>query len=151
MLESPLFPENVSRHQQMSHEPIHILGVGNLGKLVAHSLANNTPSRIILLFHRESLREQWELEGGGITCITDGVANKRSGFGIEVLPPPGAPRDRYETSGIKNLIVATKTYMTKGALECVSDRVDSSSTILFLQNGMGKASPPPAWATRLVV
>jgi 2-dehydropantoate 2-reductase len=128
------------------HEAIHVLGVGNLGKYVAHAVASASPKAsnlITLLFHREGLEEQWRAAGSGIRCImTNGVADTRSGFHLESLLPSTTPSTSGSTAPtpampIKYLIVATKTYNTTGALSLVRDRLDSESSVLFLQNGMG--------------
>ncbi|KAK3936150.1 putative 2-dehydropantoate 2-reductase [Diplogelasinospora grovesii] len=129
-------------HRPKLDDPIHVLGVGNLGKYIAHSPMKQASKPVILLFHRPSLDIEWQSAGCGIQCITDSVLDKRSGFRVEVLPP-SSPSSSNESSQkgsfepIKYLIVATKTYMTTSALELVKGRLDSKSSILFLQNGMG--------------
>lgn len=112
-----------------AQSPIHILGLGNLGKLVAHALASSHPAppQITLLLHRPELSAQW---GQCINVVTKGVPDPRAGFQIE------------ETFGeerglIRHLIVATKTYATIPALKPLRHRLTNESTILFLQNGMG--------------
>ncbi|KAK4135802.1 2-dehydropantoate 2-reductase [Trichocladium antarcticum] len=134
------------------HDPIHVLGLGNLGKYIAHSLIRQGSKPVTLLFHRPSLAPQWQSAGCEIRCVTDGVVDKRSGFRVEVAngQGPHAP--------IKYLIVATKAYMTTSALQLVKHRLDANSSILFLQNGLGPmdeasaeifpdpASRPAYWA-----
>jgi 2-dehydropantoate 2-reductase len=115
---------------------MHILGIGNLGKFCAHAIRKSDPAlAVILLFHRENLREDWTACGKGIEVVTDGVSNTRSGFGVEIMTP-----DAKEplTSCITHLIVASKSYNTTAALRLVRHRLSESSTVLFLQNGMGK-------------
>jgi ketopantoate reductase len=115
-----------------SDTPIHILGVGNLGKYVAYSLVKSSPKPVTLIFHRKSLEDEWRAEGEAVTCITDGIRDSRSGFGIETLPTESpAPEP------IKHLIITTKAYMTVDALKPLKHRLNSNSSILFLQNGMG--------------
>ncbi|KXX82700.1 putative 2-dehydropantoate 2-reductase [Madurella mycetomatis] len=126
----------------MPGDAIYVLGVGNLGKYVAHSLMKEAPGPVTLLFHRSSLEDQWRSAANGIQCITNGVPDTRSGFRIEVLPssaqsPLKCSNKQYALDPIKYLIVTTKTYMTTGALELVKDRLSSETSILFLQNGMG--------------
>lgn len=125
----------------MLDDAIYVLGVGNLGKYVAHSLMKQDSGPVTLLFHRSSLEDQWWSAGSGIECITNGVPDTRSGFRVEVLPlliqsPLKYSNKQYALEPIKYLIVATKTYMTAGALELVKDRLNSETSILFLQNGM---------------
>ena len=64
---------------------IHILGAGNLGAFVAHSLAG-IPNRppITLLLHRRQLR-MWEDYDCSIEIITHGMKEARRGFEAEVV------------------------------------------------------------------
>lgn len=127
----------------MPTDTIHILGVGNLGKYVAHSLARDVACPVTLLFHREGLKEQWESEGSRITWITDGVADTTTDLGIEVLASDTPTKQPVPNPHmIKNLVVTTKAYNIVSALSRIHHRLDSSSTILLLHNGMG-APPPP--------
>lgn len=115
-----------------AQSPIHILGLGNLGKLVAHALASSHPAppQVTLLLHRPELFAQWDKAGRYIDVVTKGVADPRAGFQIE--------ETFGEESGlIRNLIVATKTYSTIPALTPLRHRLSDESTMLFLQNGMG--------------
>jgi 2-dehydropantoate 2-reductase len=130
-------------HQPTTGSPIHVLGIGNLGKYVAHSLMKQASQPVTLIFHRPSLELQWQSAGCGILCATDGVQDKRSGFRVEVLPPPSASSSQGPLEPIKYLIVATKTYMTTNALQLVKNRLNSNSSILFLQNGMGMSNLRP--------
>jgi 2-dehydropantoate 2-reductase len=133
------------RHQSLSRfssivaasdslEPIHILGLGNLGKLFAHSLATYNPTTpITLLLHRHGLVAEWKKAGQCIEVVTNGVSDKRNGFGIDMVLGPWG----QEKSVIKHLIVATKTYATLAALAPLKHHLTEDSTILFVQNGMG--------------
>ena len=112
---------------------IHILGVGNLGRLLAHALANSpSPPPISLLFHRSSLLSEWEQARRKISITTNGVVNSSGYFDVEDVSSGSAPDIL-----ISNLIIATKAINTTSALHSISHRLDSSSNILFTQNGMG--------------
>ena len=112
---------------------IHVLGVGNVGRLFAHALANSkNPPPISLLLHRPSLREEWEKAGRQISITTKGVVNSTGHFDVEDISSPTS-----SDTPISNLIVATKTINTIPALTSVSHRLNSESTVLFTQNGMG--------------
>lgn len=118
-----------SSKMPITSKAIHILGLGNLGKLVAHSLRKSHPEKqISLLFHRESLAEEWGRSGRFIEIERNGVSDCLDGFGEESTREGGA---------IHNLVVATKTHSTVQALLPLKDRLGSNSTILFVQNGMG--------------
>ena len=115
-----------------AQSPIHILGLGNVGKLVAHALASSHPAppQVRLLLHRPELSAQWDKAGRYIDVVTKGVSDPRAGFQVE--------ETFGEESGlIRHLIVATKTYATIPALEPLRHRLSNESTMLFLQNGMG--------------
>ncbi|KAJ8123451.1 hypothetical protein ONZ43_g606 [Nemania bipapillata] len=116
-----------------SLERIYVLGVGNLGKYVAHALRKRHPRLpITLLFHRADLEWEWDAAGRAITLMTDDISDKRTGFDVEFLLDSTGQK-----APIKHLIVATKTYMTAPAIDLVKGRLGKDSSILFLQNGMG--------------
>lgn len=115
----------------MSNAPVHILGIGNLAKLLAHSLRKHYPDLpITLLFHRPSLAEEWDRAGKTIEIVRNGVSDRQKGFLHEDV---FAGKD-----SIHQLIVATKTHATVEALRPLQTRLSASSTLLFLQNGIGK-------------
>jgi 2-dehydropantoate 2-reductase len=124
-----------------SRQPIHILGIGNLGKLVAHSLRKSHPDTpITLLFHRPSLIEEWNKAGQCIEVVRNGVPDRQSDFSYEVVSK--------EQSTIRNLVVATKAYATVQALKPLRDRLAPLSTLLFLQNGIGTCNTCPVSTTQ---
>ncbi|KAH9879855.1 hypothetical protein J1614_001879 [Plenodomus biglobosus] len=117
----------------MAQSPVHILGLGNLGKLLAHSLRKQHPELpITLLFHRPSLLDEWNRAGKCIEIVRGGNSDRQNGFTHEDVSHSG--------SLIRQLIVATKTHATVRALQSIKERLNSSSTLLFLQNGIGKDS-----------
>ena len=126
---------------------VHIQGIGNIGKLLAHSLATvSDRPPIVLMLHRSGLIQAWETAGHAIDLITDGISNKQEGYEVEVIrgsseeDRPLAPRrSRSDSAGdvIHNLIIATKTIHTVSALSAIKSRLTQDSTILFTQNGMG--------------
>ena len=63
---------------------IHILGVGAIGLLIAHSLAGipNRPPITFLVNSRATIRRFRE-SGGRVELITDGISDIRGGFDIE--------------------------------------------------------------------
>lgn len=110
---------------------IHILGLGNIGKLFAHSLARlSPPPPLTLLLHRPELVEAFANNEGAIEIITNGKSHKVTGFDIEIL---GVPCEQP----ITNLIVATKATHTLAAITAVRCRLSEKSSIVFAQNGKG--------------
>jgi len=108
---------------------IYVIGIGNLGKLFAHALATGpSPPPITLLLHRPTLHEEWVREGRTIEIIHNGVSQKGGVFEVEPIDCAGT---------IYHLIVATKAQHTVKAIQSIKHRLLPSSTLLFLQNGMG--------------
>lgn len=113
---------------------IHILGLGNLGRLFAHALAKTDKTTpITLLLHREGLLDEWEQVGQKIEVTTNGIPDQTGSFDVELVSREG-PQDV-----IDNLIVATKATQTTSALSAIRHRLTSASTVLLTQNGMGTA------------
>lgn len=122
--------------EDVKADRIHVLGVGNIGRLFAHALAKeNHPPPISLLLHRPSLLGEWEQAGRTIQITTDGVLDRSGGYDVEVIP---SSEPEHPLGGIiKNLIVPTKTIHTLSALSSIKGRLSAKTTILFAQNGMG--------------
>ena len=80
-----LHPSYIQSRKHEAPKRIHILGAGNLGAFVAHSLAG-IPNRppITLLLHRRQLR-MWEDYGCSIEIITRGMRETRRGFEAEAV------------------------------------------------------------------
>lgn len=117
----------------MSIGRIHVLGLGNLGLLFAHSLSKIRPKPppITLLFHRSNLLKDWQAAGQKIEITTSGVPSVSTSYQVEDVASP------VSTSPIENLIVTTKTLRAKQAVESIKNRLGPQSSILFCQNGMG--------------
>ncbi|KAF0638552.1 hypothetical protein FPSE5266_08659 [Fusarium pseudograminearum] len=129
-----------------SDKRIYILGIGNLGRLFASSLAQapNKPP-ITLVVHRKELLEQWA-EGQGIEILRNGKLEKNKDFDIEwwteAEPDIGPIREVAEGDKLKNLIITTKASASLPQVDRVRGYLDRNSTVLFVQNGMSKLWPP---------
>lgn len=159
-----------STHTQSKPSRIHILGTGKEGKFVAHSLASlGGRPPISLLLQRPSLVNQWHEEGQILELLEAKKSMVQIGFDIE---NPNLTQAEY-TQGrmlstknvlfgqdgwnIDQLIVTTEAPVTVRSLLPIKDRLHSTSTILFLQNGMGvidevneKVFPNPATRPRYI-
>lgn len=123
---------------------VHILGTNTLGKLAAHSLASMKERRSIsLLMFSETLIRKWKSEGENIILVRDGAADSRFGFDVERTTWTQAEYEEQSKAGtimadqpwmIKQLIVTSSGWDTIASLLNIRDRLDSSSTIMFLQN-----------------
>ncbi|QPC77020.1 hypothetical protein HYE68_007772 [Fusarium pseudograminearum] len=129
-----------------SDKRIYILGIGNLGRLFASSLAQapNKPP-ITLVVHRKELLEQWA-EGQGIEILRNDKLEKNKDFDIEwwteAEPDIGPIREVAEGDKLKNLIITTKASASLPQVDRVRGYLDRNSTVLFVQNGMSKLWPP---------
>jgi 2-dehydropantoate 2-reductase len=149
----------------LNYQDIHILGIGNLGKYVAHALAKS-PGRApgslpipsgtyprgrapdpttTLLFHRDGLARDWRKARERVGRLSYNGAHLATNYahGLQYvdlsLPKPEShQRPETVTRPIRNLIVATKAHATVAALKAIGRRLNANSRILFLQNGMGR-------------
>ena len=89
---------------------IHILGAGNLGCFVAHSLVGipNRPPVTLLLLRRQ--RRQWEEHGKSIDLISRGMTQKRQGFEVEYPQRPrgytSEPEEMYTEGDVGSSVQA---------------------------------------------
>ena len=115
---------------------IYFLGLGAIGKLIAHSFTDipDAPP-MTLLFRDRSARDAWIANGSTIELIRNGISDVHPGFDAELAR--GSERGNDIASPIQNLIVATKAPFLVTALRSVKHRLRPSSTIVFLHNGMG--------------
>lgn len=161
LVDSPFQARNFSefyRAQPVYDRRIHILGVGNVGLFVAHSLRGlPNPPPVTLIFHHWEVLNKWKKSGGRIQLVTDENTESREGIEAELARPrrrfhgkelgsreglgnstaePAIPEDESKEP-ISSLIVCTKTPQVLQALSAVRHRLKKDSVILFLQNGMG--------------
>ncbi|KAJ5306548.1 hypothetical protein N7508_005563 [Penicillium antarcticum] len=135
---------------------VHILGIGNVGSFIAHSLAaRSSPPPITLCMHNKLLYNAYRQRKESIAVSVHGMDNIQKGFDVEVVDQNGAwfpapsKHDRgpggkvspffspEEAGPIENLIVCTKAHHTVLAMEDIAHRLTPESTICFIHNGMG--------------
>lgn len=119
---------------------IHILGIGNIGKIVAHSLRTlPSPPPISLLFQDKTRQLKFEAAGSVISLLRPHRDESFvTGFDSEisnVYAADGTPI--ISPWPIWNLIVTTKAHHTVAALRPIASRLTKDSTVVILQNGMG--------------
>ncbi|RPB19413.1 6-phosphogluconate dehydrogenase C-terminal domain-like protein [Terfezia boudieri ATCC MYA-4762] len=125
---------------------IHIVGLGNLGCLVAHALRSIHPRRPVTLFtHKTSVARMFDSHYGGlITVERNRLAVSRKGFDVEIssmaienlLPYAKPLSPQKEDEKIDHLIVTTRAPHAKKALQPLIRRLTPQSTIAFVQNGL---------------
>ncbi|KAH0565184.1 hypothetical protein GP486_001430 [Trichoglossum hirsutum] len=114
---------------------IHILGIGSIGKLIAHSLKGIPSSPpVTLVLHKPYLADLWERQGQKIVIKTGRDRHAKTGFEVELVGRMTQPRS---SRTIHHLVVTTKAHATIPAIAAVRDRLRPESTILLLQSGMG--------------
>ncbi|KAN0072228.1 Ketopantoate reductase PanE/ApbA C terminal domain containing protein [Elaphomyces granulatus] len=139
---------------------IHILGLGNVGTFVAHSLASRkSPVPITLLLHRTEIYRNWLAVKRRVSINSNGLDDIKTGFDVNVLEdqtwhslPYGEHEEinsntqsdhsqldnsSQDDENIDCLIVTVKAPQTVKALKSVCHRLTPESTVLLLQNGMG--------------
>ncbi|KAI4186936.1 MAG: hypothetical protein L6R41_003131 [Letrouitia leprolyta] len=133
---------------------IYVLGAGNIGGFVAHSLAGLPhPPPITLLLPSQKSLNSWHEQGNSIKLTTDGFLDIKSNIDVSFVRRPrlleettAAQNSSHPVSQhwdspqeeiIHNLIVTVKALNTVDALRRVAHRLTQESSILFIQNGMG--------------
>ncbi|KAF7717288.1 Uncharacterized protein PECH_007567 [Penicillium ucsense] len=139
---------------------VHIIGLGNAGTFIAHSLAaRQSPPPITLLMHQASFYQTFRRKKRSLAVNYNGLDDNRTGFDVEILEdkvwrriPSGeeqhdaqeeeeiyeSDQDFHEEEGhIECLIVCCKAYMTEKVIRDVRHRLSPNSTILLVQNGLG--------------
>ncbi|KAL1612109.1 2-dehydropantoate 2-reductase (Ketopantoate reductase) (KPA reductase) (KPR) [Paraconiothyrium brasiliense] len=160
-------PAAFYRAQPVRDRRIHIMGLGNVGYFVAHSLKGipNAPP-VTLVFHNRDRLKEWEESPRRLQCITDGDAERREGYEAELAIPrlryhgkelginisdasPEGSSEQAEalqepklahgesSEPISSLILCMKSTQVLSALSSVKHRLHKESVICFLQNGMG--------------
>ncbi|RAL06421.1 ketopantoate reductase family protein [Aspergillus ibericus CBS 121593] len=122
---------------------IHILGVGNVGTFVAHSLMSRpSPPPVTLLLHNPDLYSSWLAKKKCLALNSNGLDDIKTGFDVNVLDGRSWHSFPYwdengevvaETEDVEDV----KAPVTAMALESVKHRLTPDSTVLLLQNGMG--------------
>ena len=165
---SPLQDSELADSDQ-EHLPtrrVHILGLGSIGTLVAHSLrCLPNPPPITLMIHRSGQYEAFKRGGRAISLINKRheINDQQIGYDVDLygeseedgkmlwkfIPDPSnrqsptSPVEAMEEmpSGelyIYTLIVAVKGPTTVSALRSIKHRVNAETTICFMQNGLGQ-------------
>ncbi|EXJ95064.1 hypothetical protein A1O1_00182 [Capronia coronata CBS 617.96] len=145
---------------------IHILGLGSIGTLVAHSLrCLPNPPPVTLMIHKRQQYEEFKKTGRVISLINkeNEINDEQRGYDVDLFEgntSDGTGRWRFipdqewkkATSNpvgederlpsgelyIWSLIVAVKGHATVSALQSIRHRVDARTTICFMQNGLGQ-------------
>jgi 2-dehydropantoate 2-reductase len=131
----------------------HVLGLGPIGSLLAHHLRKALPSpHSITLIHRTQVQSRLSQAAGDIKVEYQGAVEAQRGFEYDVFetfetkPTHNTPdreslqdgeRPKEDVWPIESLFVTTKAQQTVPAIQRLLPRINSSSAIVLLQNGMG--------------
>ncbi len=138
--------EQLPRKCSNGAQRIYVLGLGNVGRLFATSLAklSNRPP-ITLVVHRESLLEHWR-SSPGVEMTRAGIADLAVDFDIEMWlekPPPAGPVREIADGGIiPNIIVATKAPDALPQVDKLRRYLGPTSSVVFTQNGVNRLWSP---------
>lgn len=141
---------------------VHVLGLGNVGTFIAHSLASRqSPPPITLLFHNTQFLTEFRRKKYSLAINHHGMDDVKGGFDVEVHSlsewfkvnteenqnrargkyAKSEEEDYFENTAdhedIDCLIVCTKANVTEKAIQTISHRLTSKSTICLIQSGMG--------------
>ena len=140
--------------QEQMSRTIYILGSGPVGTFIAHTLASiNHAPPVTLLLHRPLLIQQWHDEGAATRLLKNGEVNVQASLNVELStglhkdiqtsrPKLGkVVKSQMDSSDgiIDHLIVTTKGFATVSALSEIRHRLRPSSTICFIQDGLGSS------------
>jgi 2-dehydropantoate 2-reductase len=139
---------SLSKQSKWSDESrrIHIFGVGNIGRLLATSLAN-LPDKppVTLVVRRRSLLEHWQAQPG-VEITRSGIRTIDQNFEVEIWseePPERGPvQEVAEGNWISNLIICVKAPDALRQTDRLRRYLGPESTVVFAHNGMSKLWPP---------
>lgn len=106
---------------------VHMLGAGNTGRFVAHSIAG-IPDRppITMIFRSVKMLRKWTKGGQSIEVVTDGYGETRYNFDTEVLPPAGTPSPLDSTE--PRLIDPASSIVEQSDSTAAAEQLSSSFT-----------------------
>ncbi|RPA75946.1 hypothetical protein BJ508DRAFT_379757 [Ascobolus immersus RN42] len=123
---------------------VHIIGLGNVTKLIAHSLMTSSPNppNVTVVFRDMDRFQSFAKAGHKITLSrkndVDSTTEELVAEGFK-----GASPDKLKANHIRvqTLIVGTKAYDALSAVRDIVFRLDAESEVIFVQNGMGRLIP----------
>ena len=154
-------PAEFYRSRPVLDRRVYVMGVGNVGSFIAHSIRGvPNPPPVTLLFPSRERLNAWHESPQRLSLVTEGDTETRDGYDAELAVPrvrfhgkevttsaggeeaeAGAPQtlEGESTAPISSLIVCSKAHQVLQGLSAVKHRLHRDSVILFLQNGMGVA------------
>ena len=117
--------------------PIHVLGMGSMGTLLAVNMINSSKTvKIIPLFRNIAKVNKFQQEADstiGMRKVYLEDKPLQTARIDEVYCPETLPKG----TAIRNLIITTKTYQTKEALAPYLGYITKDTNLIMVQNGLG--------------
>ena len=114
---------------------IHILGLGSMGTILALDLLRFTNATVIPLLRNTEKVEHFKTTANNHIGVKKLYLpeNPLISLPIEHSESP----DSFSGSHIDNIVITTKTYQTKEAIQPYLPFIDSKSNLILIQNGLG--------------
>ena len=143
-------PSPEQRQIEVEKPPLHIIGLGAVGRFVAYNLASIHPqSSIHLTFANWEALRGMKYEANRSVVLEsheDGKLFQKSGFNVELINPPEIedgetpglyPQLVEDKKHIFMLVVVVRAHTAIAAIKALRHRLTRQSTICFLQSGLG--------------
>lgn len=114
---------------------VHIVGLGSIGALLAVDLLRFTNCSVVPLFRSKERLEQFQNEAKSTVGVRKLFLENSPLFEQELQL--GSSPETFNGAHIKNLVVTTKTYQTKGSLQPYLPYIDNNTNLILIQNGLG--------------
>ncbi|CCK68897.1 uncharacterized protein KNAG_0B04625 [Huiozyma naganishii CBS 8797] len=114
---------------------VHVVGMGSMGTLLAVNLLHTTNTEVIPLFRNKDRMDQFQKESNSTIGIRRLYLEDQPLL-TKTLTKSYCP-ETFTGTKIENLIVTTKTYQTKAALQPYLSFIDSNTNLILIQNGLG--------------
>ncbi|CAL9734601.1 2-dehydropantoate 2-reductase [Monosporozyma servazzii] len=114
---------------------IHIVGMGSMGTLLAVNLLQFSNTEVIPLFRNKERLSQFQKDAASTIGIRK-LFEKDTPLITKRVENSFCPTD-FPGTHIQNLVITTKTYQTKSALQPYLPYIDSDTNLILIQNGLG--------------
>lgn len=114
---------------------IHIIGMGSMGTLLAVNLLQFTSTEVIPLLRNKERLSQFQKDAASTIGVRK-LYEKDTPLITKRVEKSYCPTN-FPGTHIQNLVITTKTYQTKSALQPYLPYIDSDTNLILIQNGLG--------------
>lgn len=114
---------------------VHILGLGAMGALLAVDLLRFTNATVVPLFRSQDRLNRFRQEFDSTLAVRSLYLQGQPLISYKL--EHGESPETFAGEKIKNLIITTKTYQTKEALQPYLRFIDGDTNLILIQNGLG--------------